>query len=308
MTITLDNTLAGEPGTQVSNTTLAASGTVGSLTVADPGRASYTDTQTVYSLPTVQVRSGHHRFETTRLYTVLPEGAWAARFYLHTPSLQAAGHGTNEVRWVARIGSTGITVREAADHVYQVRAQPSDLAAAVVSHSFAGPGLPFEGTVRLEIRYDGTDTVCRGYVGHDTTLRGTWTWAGQAFGPALALTGYRYRSRPTLYWGDQGTAVAELQTELITLGYDLGEARADGDFGNLTLAAVESFQSSRGLSPVDGIPGPETRAAMDLALGHVPPPLYLSHLAVSDGEWIGPAAPPPAPTTPRALRPGPLPI
>ncbi|RCV47654.1 hypothetical protein DEF24_26925, partial [Marinitenerispora sediminis] len=115
------------------------------------------------------------------------------------------------------------------------------------------------------------------------------TWSNAALGGAtVELTGYRYRRRPTLYWGDQGAEVRALQLELLDLGYSLGPAGADGDFGNATYNAVVAFQTSRGLSPADGIPGPETRAAMDYELGRRWPPLYVSHVAVSDGPWIDP--------------------
>lgn len=70
---------------------------------------------------------------------------------------------------------------------------------------------------------------------------------------------------------------------------------ADGDFGEGTHNIVMQFQASRGITPVDGAAGPETRSAMDMARGLAPPPLWVSHVAVSSGEWIGPVEPPPPP-------------
>ncbi|WP_158070374.1 hypothetical protein [Nocardiopsis sp. CNR-923] len=48
---------------------------------------------------------------------------------------------------------------------------------------------------------------------------------------------------------------------------------------------------------------------MDLALGRIPDPLWVSHLAVADGQWIGPAEPVVTELTdPGGLRVGLLPI
>lgn len=55
--------------------------------------------------------------------------------------------------------------------------------------------------------------------------------------------------------------VKEYQQELITEGYDIGPAGADGVMGRLTKAAVVSFQLKHGLEP-DGIVGPLTRKAL----------------------------------------------
>ena len=48
--------------------------------------------------------------------------------------------------------------------------------------------------------------------------------------------------------GDKGDDVAELQTRLLMLGYNLGTYGADGDFGAKTLAAVKAFQTDKGLT------------------------------------------------------------
>ncbi len=47
----------------------------------------------------------------------------------------------------------------------------------------------------------------------------------------------------------------EIQNQLNHLGYNCGTA--DGDFGRMTVAAVKSFQQSKGLT-VDGQVGPQT--------------------------------------------------
>lgn len=62
---------------------------------------------------------------------------------------------------------------------------------------------------------------------------------------------------PTLRKGDKGSYVTMLQTTLLQRGYDLGKYGADGDFGNLTEAAVKQFQQDWGLLS-DGIVGPQT--------------------------------------------------
>ena len=58
--------------------------------------------------------------------------------------------------------------------------------------------------------------------------------------------------------GDEGTEIAELQGQLIELGYDIV---ADGAFGPAMKDAVKSFQISRGIHP-DGMIGPATYTAL----------------------------------------------
>jgi peptidoglycan hydrolase-like protein with peptidoglycan-binding domain len=63
----------------------------------------------------------------------------------------------------------------------------------------------------------------------------------------------------TLRQGMKGLRVQALQAKLIALGYDPGTA--DGLFGARTKAAVQKFQTDKGLV-ADGIVGPLTQAAL----------------------------------------------
>lgn len=303
-----ENRLDGDPGDQVSNTSLAAAATAGTVTILGAGaRAVYDSTETVLGFPTVRVASGYHRGDTPRLRVSLPSAPWSVRWYVWHPSIPA---GTGERRWLASIGGTGLSSYENASAQVGARLQPADLAAAETVPTFTGtPPGPGQ-WLRVELVCDGTNTVARFYRGHDTADPRQMLFTGQVLSGPLDITGFRFRRRTTLYWGDEGAEVAALQSELIDLHYNLGAAGADGQYGDLTFNAVQSFQQTRGLTPADGIAGPETRAAMDLALGRIPPDLWVSHLAVGDGQWIGPAATPLPDDidTPRALRPGPLPI
>jgi peptidoglycan hydrolase-like protein with peptidoglycan-binding domain len=62
----------------------------------------------------------------------------------------------------------------------------------------------------------------------------------------------------TLRYGSTGESVKTLQQQLNSSGYSL---TADGAFGSNTLAAVKSFQSSKGLT-ADGIVGPLTWSSL----------------------------------------------
>lgn len=66
--------------------------------------------------------------------------------------------------------------------------------------------------------------------------------------------------------GDQGEAVRALQAKLMGLGYDMGGAGADGDFGAKTKAAVLAFQLDYTDVDDDGIAGPQTLAKIEQAL------------------------------------------
>jgi Putative peptidoglycan binding domain len=67
----------------------------------------------------------------------------------------------------------------------------------------------------------------------------------------------------TLKVGSSGAQVTQLQNALKTLGYDPG--KADGAYGPQTKAAVEKFQTAKGLS-ADGVVGAETAKAINDAL------------------------------------------
>lgn len=71
--------------------------------------------------------------------------------------------------------------------------------------------------------------------------------------------------------GCEGEDVAELQTDLIRLGYDCGRFGADGDFGDATELAVKAFQRDHRLT-VDGECGKKTCAALQKALAKLETP------------------------------------
>jgi lysozyme len=66
---------------------------------------------------------------------------------------------------------------------------------------------------------------------------------------------------PTLQKGATGPQVEALQTALTAAGF---KTDVDGDFGEETETSVKAFQEAKGLSPIDGIVGSETAAALDL--------------------------------------------
>jgi peptidoglycan hydrolase-like protein with peptidoglycan-binding domain len=88
--------------------------------------------------------------------------------------------------------------------------------------------------------------------------------SSSGFGPYVnASPGSR-----TITLGDRGSDVLQLQQSLNRLGFNAGVE--DGAFGNTTLAAVRSFQQSRGLS-VDGVVGRSTWCALGFCTAQFPP-------------------------------------
>lgn len=67
-----------------------------------------------------------------------------------------------------------------------------------------------------------------------------------------------------LKYGSKGSAVKDMQTKLIALGYSCGSCGADGEFGSGTLAAVKAFQWDECLE-IDGIYGEQTAEALNVA-------------------------------------------
>lgn len=81
--------------------------------------------------------------------------------------------------------------------------------------------------------------------------------------PVILARSTMLETRPLLERGSVGDAVGTLQAMLRTLHYDIA---VDRDFGPATELAVKMFQREHGLRP-DGIVGPDTWAALDLATG-----------------------------------------
>ena len=81
-------------------------------------------------------------------------------------------------------------------------------------------------------------------------------------GTPVAIVGTA--SRRTVYEGDRGSEVREVQARLGQLGLYAGAA--DGVFGSELRRSVERFQARQGLEP-DGIVGPATYRALGLAPG-----------------------------------------
>lgn len=97
--------------------------------------------------------------------------------------------------------------------------------------------------------------------------------------------------RRTLKEGCEGSDVAKLQGDLITLGYSCGKWGADGDFGSATSEAVKAFQTKKKLT-ADGIVGEKTWAALEAAmeaLGDTDedevPEKADGTIAVAEGSW-----------------------
>ena len=80
--------------------------------------------------------------------------------------------------------------------------------------------------------------------------------------------------RPTVRRGSKGEDVVYVQTALTALGYDLGKAGIDGEFGRKTEEAVKAFQRKVGLNP-DGVAGPLTYEALTNATKGIEPVTHL---------------------------------
>lgn len=82
--------------------------------------------------------------------------------------------------------------------------------------------------------------------------------------------------------GSEGDDVKQMQSGLISLGYDLGKWGADGEFGDQTEMAVESFQQDHGLK-VSGEFDADTLAAYEAALVALAQPVDSPKYVVIEG-------------------------
>ena len=108
---------------------------------------------------------------------------------------------------------------------------------------------------RLEQRAPGYWGLMDKYFDYSAVLASS---AAEASAAASHLGGHILKN------GCEGEDVRELQTLLISLGYDCGRWGTDGDFGDATEGAVLAFQRDHGLE-ADGEVGPLTTAALEAA-------------------------------------------
>lgn len=309
MAITVDNRLNGPEDANVTDTTLSDSAVTGTVTYAEtgdgpPGEATYQDTQLVHGLNSINIQTDYDRSQTGRLQVSVPPPTWTVRFYMRVPGLRAAGHGGWEVRWIAAMGDYGLQIAEQSNNNIIVYLEDTALAQGRHSYDTAsGSWFPLDRLIRCEVTHDGSNVTVTLFSDHDTAQEVALTWTGFTLNAStVEVTGYRYRDDVLLQPGDNdsnlsGTPVEDRQNQLLDWNEDaLPQFGADGDYGSETTEWVENFQSAHDLF-VDGEIGPETGAAMDLAQQVAngtaqPPPLQISHLAVSDTSSVGPAATP----------------
>lgn len=159
------------------------------------------------------------------------------------------------------VGATGSrhTKGDAADIVVSGHA-PSEVAKFCESIGILGIGL--------------YETASDGYFVHIDVRDYKSFWYGQACAPRTTFGGantviaqpQKIVTNPQLLvCGSSGQAVKDLQERLIRLGYDLGMAGADGEFGGATSAAVRKLQSDNGLV-ADGKVGSATMTLIDSLL------------------------------------------
>lgn len=94
--------------------------------------------------------------------------------------------------------------------------------------------------------------------------------------------------------GDRSEETRNIQQYLKDLGYNIGDAGADGVFGSDTEAAVKQFQKDRGLA-VDGAVGKNTYAALTKATAPAAPAGQSSGFKEYLGEGVTPTTEDPRP-------------
>lgn len=130
-----------------------------------------------------------------------------------------------------------------------------------VLNAKAGAGLAVDG-VFGPATFEAVENVQRFFALSVDGIVGPQTWTMVLYLAAYAPDAHAVAAnRPQLAQGADGDDVVALQRRLLELGYDLGPARDDGQFGRATAAAVRGFQASHGLV-ADGIVGPLTWAAL----------------------------------------------
>ena len=137
-------------------------------------------------------------------------------------------------------------------------------AAGIAALALVGAGCSFGGTETVTVTSGTTPTTpatstATTATTATTTAATTATTTGTTSTSTTGTTTTKPAENPAV------KANKELQQDLTDLGFYKGPI--NGQYGPLTTAAVKKLQARAGL-PVDGIAGPQTEAAINLALGN----------------------------------------
>lgn len=164
-----------------------------------------------------------------------------------------------------RIGHVGIVEKVTAGRVYTIEGNTSGASTLVTN----GGGVKRK-------NYALSSTYIDGYGRPD--YANIESGSGEVYEPDL---GDRILSN-----GMEGEDVKEMQSNLVTLGYDLGKWGTDGDFGDATEIALMKFQRDHGLDD-DGEYGPITHKAMTAALTAQKPSEAPRSVRIVNGDcWV----------------------
>ncbi|MBG6106629.1 N-acetylmuramoyl-L-alanine amidase [Frigoribacterium sp. CG_9.8] len=123
-------------------------------------------------------------------------------------------------------------------------------------------------------------TMCPGTTDYGTIVHR----ANQILGASvLAMAGVNGGTSVAQGWNASSWSTSQIQTALIKLGYNLGATGADGDYGQLTTAAVRKFEQDQGLSVDVGTAGPQVVGRLAQLTGDATP-LAQSNKLVVDGK------------------------
>lgn len=291
--ITFSNTLHGPAFETPSTELLSLSGDP--MTAANASRSLYSNLDQIWEYNNIALNTGYSRNDTLMIgASGLNSLPFSMRWYCRFPTIPT---GNGERRWLARFGNMGLIGRETSYGNFYMHMSPLDIAAAEMAPVEGGTARPTDQWLRIELQYVvENQPVFRVFNLHDTDVYREFTFNGADLtGGEFHLTGFRYRRRTTIQWGSSGSGVAELQRELIAIGY-LPDGSDDGIYGEQLFNAIVEFQGDHGLV-ADGAAGSETRAAIDFVRGQRFEPVSYSLFAAGDGDWIGPE-PDPIPPLP----------
>ncbi|MFM8828826.1 MAG: peptidoglycan-binding domain-containing protein [Actinomycetota bacterium] len=141
-------------------------------------------------------------------------------------------------------------------------------ATGIAALALVGAGCSFGGTETVTVTAPTTPTTATSTTETTaTTSTATTSTAATTTGTTTATTSTSTTGTTTTKPAENPTLKAnkEIQQDLSDLGFYSGPI--NGQYGPITTAAVKRFQARAGL-PTDGIAGPQTMAAINLALGN----------------------------------------